>query len=113
MNKESKEEACSILATEYAEIAKASGFDHKDVFNKYMNRCMTRDEEIVAQQAMREAYQVIKKNPEISWVQEWYKEREARKKVEVEYKKVVAKVKKKETNIDYLTSYAVDGMGFL
>jgi len=111
VNIKSKEEACVVLATEYADIAKASGFDHKDVFNTYMTRCMTRNNEIVAEQVMREAYEMVKKNPETSWVQEWHKERQARYDAEKKAKELEVKINKSKTKeIDsgdrYLMSYS-------
>lgn len=110
MNKESKEEACAILAQEYADIAKASGFNHDDVYSLYMNRCMTRNEEVVAEQVMREAYQMTRQNPEMSWMHEWSKEREKRLEIESRYKSVTSKIKKEalkntDNEDSYLRSY--------
>ncbi|MEO1944646.1 MAG: hypothetical protein ABGY11_10125 [Candidatus Thioglobus sp.] len=117
MNKESKEEACSILAQEYSNIAKASGFKHKDVYSYYMNRCMDREDEIVAEQTMREAYKIIKKDPQASWEQEWYKEKQKRIEVEKKYEVIVKEIKEltpdDKSKINYLTNYAIEGMGFL
>lgn len=117
MNKESKLEACTILAQEYSDIAKNSGFDHEEVFNTYMDRCMGRDNEVVAEQVMREAFQKTKADPQLSWVKEWQKEREARKVVEKKYNMLTTRIKeearKEKDGKDYLTNYAVNGMGFL
>jgi len=113
MNEESKIEACSILAQEYADIAKASGFKSEDVFNNYMNRCMSRESEIVAEQVMREAYKKIKENPNVSWVEEWHKERQERRVVETKYEILTSKIKKDAVNHitieekdQYLMNYA-------
>lgn len=113
MNKESKEEACSILAQEYSNIAKASGFKHKDVYSHYMNRCIDREDEVVAEQVMREAYNKIKENPNVSWVEEWHKERQKRKVVETKYEILTSKIKRDTVNNitieekdQYLMNYA-------
>lgn len=85
MNKEGKLEACSILAEEYATIAKSSGFSSEDVFTHYMERCMRREDEMVAEQVMREAYSLMRSDPNLSWVSEWNKEKKARQALEVKY----------------------------
>jgi hypothetical protein len=113
MNRESKEEACSILAMEYSDIAKASGFDHSDVFKTYMDRCMGRDDETVAEQTMKEAYNMIKKNPNISWVQEWQNEKLMRLEAEERIKTIEVELKSNSTNKDkdevvYLRNYATN-----
>lgn len=96
---------------EYSDIAKASGFDHNDVFKTYMDRCMGRDDETVAEQTMKEACNMIKKNPNISWVQEWQNERLMRLEAEERIKTIEVQLKSNSTNknkdeIAYLRSYA-------
>lgn len=112
MNKESKIEACAILAQDYVNIAKTSGIKSEEVFKDYMDRCMTRNEEMIAEQVMKEAFKKTQKDSGISWVTEWNKERNERKAIEKKYNTLTKLLNNKE-NKDYLTSYAVNGMEFL
>lgn len=104
MNKEGKIEACSILAQEYATIARSSGFNSEDVFSNYMERCMGRDDEMVAEQVMKEAYSKMRSDPNLSWVSEWNKEKKARQALEVKYNALTNKVQ--EDKDKHLMSYA-------
>jgi hypothetical protein len=110
MNKEGKLEACSILAQEYATIAKSSGFASDEVYSNYMDRCMGRDNEVVAEQVMREAYNKMRTDPSLSWVTEWNKEKQARQAVEAKYNALTTKIKQEaidRTDGDkYLMNYA-------
>jgi len=75
MNKESKEEACSILAKEYEEIAKASGIENDHVYKHYMERCMSREDITVAEQTVRTIKRDEYKDPAVSWVAAWKEQR--------------------------------------
>lgn len=81
-----KEEACEVLASTYAMLASKVGQNKTEAYNNYMKRCLGRDNELVFEQAMKESYQMIRKDSSISWVKAYEDEKSKREALEVEYK---------------------------
>jgi predicted nucleic acid-binding protein len=80
-----KTEACSLLAAEYSELAQRSGQDKDEAYGGYMDRCLNRDEELICEQVLREAYHMLRKDSSISWVSAYAEEKAKRKTLEVKY----------------------------
>ena len=80
-----KTEACSLLAAEYSELAQRSGQDKDEAYGGYMDRCLNRDEELICEQVLREAYHMLRKDSSISWVKAYAEEKAKRKTLEVKY----------------------------
>ncbi len=87
-----KKEACEVLASTYAMLAKQSGQDKDEAYDNYMSRCLGRDNEVVCEQVLREAFKQVTKDSSTSWVAEYAKEKTKREKAEQAYRELKEKV---------------------
>jgi len=86
--KEMKAEACEVLSSTYATLAGKVGRDKEEAYDEYMSRCLDRDNEVVCEQVLREAFKRITKDSSLSWVREYEIEKAKREKAEESYRKL-------------------------
>ena len=89
-----KTEACEVLASTYAMLANKVGQDKDEAYDNYMSRCLGRDNEVVCEQVLREAFKRVTKDSGTSWVTEYAKEKTKREKAEQAYRELKEKVEK-------------------
>jgi len=80
MDKESREEACAVLAQEYMDLAHGTGFKEDEVYTHYFDRCMTRKDKELAEQAVRAGDNTFKLTQGLTWLEAWEEERKGRMK---------------------------------
>ena len=83
-----KTEACEVLASTYAILANKAGQDKDEAYGSYMSRCLGRDNEVICEQVLREAFKRIKKDSSTSWVSEYFKEKTKREETEKAYREL-------------------------